>query len=220
MTSPNKLQRMLWHFNYDIARYVHPFWLKHWTPSMKRLPAHARSDILINEYQLDIVQADLVDSPIGRLALLEKADLGKIARVSTALMFSEHLKMQISSKGVRNCLRALDNEALDIALSMKESDRETFHHYRIAKSHRTEFAVVSMAKKMVECQRNFMRDLSLCWPSSAYQRLQLRFRPGYLSSGYQGHNVRLSDTCPTSEQVMKIIQRIHLSERARCIFQS
>ncbi|EDT40727.1 SctK family type III secretion system sorting platform protein [Burkholderia ambifaria] len=205
-----RVERLLWNLNVNVADYAHPAWLRSLVGSVdaRRMPNNAaRSAFLIERYQLDFVTSRHLDDGLARIALLDAADLHRLARLGAAIASREAIRLCVFGNDMRNCSRALGRQVLDRVMTLeRDIDLTLFDRLDLqCDTQRLPF-------RLLKAQRRLIHALCDGLPPAAAQRARLRFRPRYFDGV-----APLGDARPLMHALLGMRRYADLSERATCI---
>ncbi|WP_157377350.1 hypothetical protein [Burkholderia ubonensis] len=205
-----RVERLLWNLNINVAEYAHPAWLRSLDDviDVRRMPNKAaRSAFLIERYQLAFLTSGHLNDGLVRTALLDVADLHRLARLGAALASREAIRLCVFGNDMRHCIRVLGRRVLDNVLTL-ESDMDLTVFDRLDR----QCGAQRLPLRLLEAQRQLICALCDGLPPAAAQRARLRFRPRYFDGV-----APLDDARPLIKVLLGMREYADLSERATCI---
>ncbi|KVV39191.1 hypothetical protein WT27_14805 [Burkholderia territorii] len=145
---------------------------------------------------------------MARIALLDAADLQKLARLGAALSARESIRLCVSGNDVRDCMRVLGRRTLDsVTTRMFDVDLTPLDRLH----QRCDWKRLPL--RLAETQRRLVCALCDIVPPAAAQRMRLRFRPGYFN-----RSTTIDDVRSVVQVLVGMREHAELSARAICIF--
>ncbi|WP_157642386.1 hypothetical protein [Burkholderia ubonensis] len=205
-----RVERLLWNLNVNVAEYAHPAWLRGLDDviDVRRMPNKAvRSTFLIDRYQLGFLTSGNLNDGLVRIAMLDAADLHRLARLGAALASREAIRLCVFGNDMRHCIRVLGRGVLDRVLTLeRDVDLSLFDRLDLR------CGTYRLPLRLLEAQRQLIRALCDGLPAAAAQRARLRFRPRYFDGV-----APLDESRPLIQALLGMRGYADLSERATCI---
>lgn len=204
------LDRRIWSFNVEVARYAHPAWLtefKQGWPAAWVRDIHHQSRYLISTHGLALTRAEVMQSAFERVALLNARDIHQLIRCWIARHCSGYLRENVGGRIARGNARVLGTAVMDGALVMpREGQGEGALHRAHGKNE------IARPADLAVLHRRVLRTIYEHLSPEVAQRFRLRFRPGCF------HEVPvIDDVSELESSLVSVEMRDYLSKEGACI---
>lgn len=204
------LDRRIWSFNIEVARFAHPTWLvefrKSWPACWVR-DVHHQSLYLISTHRLALTRAEVMHSPFERVALLSVRDVHQLIRCWIARQCAGYLRENVAGRIARGNARVLGTAVIDGALVMPSPAVGEGSGKRADGSVR-----ISGPADLATLHRRVLRTIYEQLTPEVAQRFRLRFRAGCFD-GVQA----IDDPGSLESSLVSIEMRDYLSKEGACI---
>ncbi|KVU00229.1 hypothetical protein WK62_19385 [Burkholderia ubonensis] len=207
------LKRRIWSFNVEVARYAHPAWLAEWRRT--GLPRFVRdgrmqSRHLIAAHVLGLVEPEVMQSPIERVALLSARDTHQLIRCWMARLCVKYLRVNVAGRIARLNTRMLGEDVINHVLAEELIDQQERLGFQFIKEIR-----INRPIDLTILHRRALLTLCNHMSSEVAARFRLRFRPRYFDDV-----APLRDLHRFEEWLAFGKLDIHLSKEGVCILKS